>query len=78
MVVLLENCYVHGSNNPLSPDTDGDGNTFSLRRLDDGSEWKVLKNYPTENEVRGDIAPFASDIEYCAMKYYWWVRYFTV
>ena len=77
-VVLLENLYVHGSNNPLAPATDEEGNTYSLRRLEDGSEWKVLKNFPAEAEVRWDLSPFATDVEYGAMKYYWWVKYAVV
>jgi SAM-dependent methyltransferase len=76
-VILLENLYVRGSNNPLSPTTDEEGNTFSLRRLEDGSQWRVLKNFPTEAEVRQDLSPFACDIEYGAMKYYWWAKYHT-
>lgn len=76
-VVLLENLYVHGSNNPLATEIDNEGNTYSLRSLDDGSEWKVLKNFPTEAEIRQDLSQFATDIEYGAMKYYWWVKYST-
>jgi len=76
-VVLLENLYVHGSSNPPAPTTDPEGNTYSIRRLADGSEWRVLKNYPTEVEIRRDLSPFATDIEYVALEYYWWVKYAT-
>ena len=74
-VVLLENLFVPGSNSPMAPTTDEEGNTYSLRRLDDGSQWRVLKNFPTEAQLRQDLSPFATDIEYGAMKYYWWARY---
>jgi demethylmenaquinone methyltransferase/2-methoxy-6-polyprenyl-1,4-benzoquinol methylase len=74
-VVLLENLYVPGSNSPMAPTTDEEGNTYSLRRLEDGSQWRVLKNFPTEAQLRHDLSPFATDIEYGAMKYYWWARY---
>jgi demethylmenaquinone methyltransferase/2-methoxy-6-polyprenyl-1,4-benzoquinol methylase len=77
LVVLLENSYVHGSNSPLAPTADEEGNTYSLRRLEDGSEWRVLKNFPTEAELRADLYPFATDIEYGGLRYYWWVKYFT-
>ena len=77
-LVFLENLYVHGSNNPMAPEVDGEGNTYSLRRLEDGSEWKVLKNFQTEAELRQDLSPFATAIEYGAMKYYWWVKCRTI
>lgn len=76
-VVMLENLYVHGSNNPLAPETDEEGNTFSLRQLDDGSKWKVLKNYPEKEEVIHDLSLFATNIEYIGMKYYWLAKYST-
>jgi len=74
-VVLLDNVYVDGSSSPPAPAPDREGNTYSLRRLADGSEWRILKNYPTETEVREDLSPLAAEVEYGAMKHYWWARY---
>jgi ubiquinone/menaquinone biosynthesis C-methylase UbiE len=76
-VVLLENLYVPGSSSPMASTTDEEGNTYSLRRLENGSEWRILKNFPTEAQLRQDLSPFATNIEYGAMKYYWWARYAT-
>lgn len=50
-VVLLDHVYVEGVSSPIS-DTDADGNTYQITRLKDGSNVRVLKNYPTESELR--------------------------
>jgi SAM-dependent methyltransferase len=50
-VVLLDHAYVEGVSAPIA-DTDADGNTYQITRLKDGSNVRVLKNYPTEAELR--------------------------
>lgn len=75
IVVFVDNIYVEGSNNPMSDYVDGEGNTYSRRRLQDGSEWDVLKNFPTEDELRKLLDGSAEDIEYYKSSYYWWLSY---
>jgi len=43
---------------------DRDGNRISLRRLPDGSEMHVVKNFPTEDELRECIGPYADGVLY--------------
>jgi len=43
----MDNRYVDGSSTPIS-ERDADGNTYQRRRLADGSDNRVLKNFPTE------------------------------
>lgn len=50
-VVFLDNRFVEGSSTPVS-ERDEEGNTYQLRRLDDGSTHRVLKNFPTQLELR--------------------------
>ena len=50
---------------------DADGNTFQVRTLADGSTVRVMKNFPPEDELRRDLEPFATDVEYTALQYYW-------
>jgi ubiquinone/menaquinone biosynthesis C-methylase UbiE/ribosomal protein S18 acetylase RimI-like enzyme len=50
-VVLLDNRYVEGSSTPIA-ERDAAGDTWQARRLDDGSTHRVLKNFPTEAELR--------------------------
>jgi SAM-dependent methyltransferase len=74
VVVALENLYVEGSSTPLSH-ADADGNTFQRRKLDDGSEHVVLKNFPSEDELRTEIEGVATAVEYTALGYYWLLKY---
>ena len=73
-VILVDNLYVEGSSTPLSH-TDQDGNTYQMRQLQDGSRHEVLKNFPSEVDLRQHLAPFASQITYTALMYYWVVQY---
>ena len=73
-VVLLDNLLVEGSSTPIAH-RDADGNTYQVRRLDDGSEHAVLKNFPAEEELRADIAAFGHDMSYHAFQHYWLFSY---
>jgi SAM-dependent methyltransferase len=76
VVVALDNLYVEGSSTPIAH-ADAEGNTFQKRRLDDGSEHLVLKNFPTESELRAELAGVASRVEYTALSYYWLLEFRT-
>ena len=73
-VVLLDNRYVEGSSTPVAG-FDADGNTFQVRRLPDGSTVRVMKNFPSEEELRRDLGPYATAVEYAALEYYWLASY---
>lgn len=73
-VVLMDNLYVEGNSTPLA-ERDVDGNTYQLRRLQDGSEHRVLKNFPSEADLRRALAPHARAFSYQALEYYWLAEY---
>ena len=73
-VVLMDNLYVEGSSTPIA-ERDGEGNTYQLRGLSDGSENRVLKNFPTEDELRAALEPHARTFSYQALEYYWLAQY---
>jgi demethylmenaquinone methyltransferase/2-methoxy-6-polyprenyl-1,4-benzoquinol methylase len=73
-VLLMDNRYVEGSSTPLG-EPDADGDTYQLRRLADGSENRVLKNFPTEAELRTALLPHARAFSYQALEYYWLAEY---
>jgi demethylmenaquinone methyltransferase/2-methoxy-6-polyprenyl-1,4-benzoquinol methylase len=74
VVVMLDNLYSDDSSTPISR-RDGDGNTYQLRPLDDGSVHEVLKNFPTREQVLTAIAPCARDVQWTEHEYYWTLRY---
>jgi demethylmenaquinone methyltransferase/2-methoxy-6-polyprenyl-1,4-benzoquinol methylase len=75
LVVLIDNRYVEGSNWPITR-RDVDGNTYQQRRLDDGSEHEVLKNFPDAAELgRCLTSAGAGSIEITELSYYWAASY---
>jgi ubiquinone/menaquinone biosynthesis C-methylase UbiE len=73
-VVFIDNCYVEGSSTPISR-TDERGETFQIRKLDDGSTHEVLKNFPTESELRAAVDGLASEVRIEFLRYYWILQY---
>ena len=69
---VLDNTYVKGNSSPITR-RDPQGNTYQTRRLESGTEFEVLKNYPTEQELRGTLRFFTESVEVKWLKYYWWV-----
>jgi demethylmenaquinone methyltransferase/2-methoxy-6-polyprenyl-1,4-benzoquinol methylase len=74
LVVFLDNNYVEGSSTPIAR-RDSEGNTFQTRKLEDGAEFEVLKNFPTETELRASVKAIADNIEVTQFQYYWCLRY---
>lgn len=70
IVAFLDNRYVEGSSTPIAQ-RDPEGNTWQRRPLDDGSEHLVLKNFPTEAELREQTGKFGGNARYFALDYYW-------
>jgi protein-L-isoaspartate O-methyltransferase len=44
--------------------TDADGNTIDRRSLPDGRSFEIVKNFPSEEEVRSALAGIARNVEY--------------
>jgi SAM-dependent methyltransferase len=70
-VVLMDNRFVEGSSTPIS-EIDAQGNTYQLRRLGDGSQIRVLKNFPSEAELRSQLP---SSLNVRTLEYYWLADY---
>lgn len=69
-IVFMDNNSVAGSNHAVTK-TDKDGNTYQRRHLADGTAWDVLKNFPTDDQLRSALAPIARNIEITRHEYYW-------
>jgi demethylmenaquinone methyltransferase/2-methoxy-6-polyprenyl-1,4-benzoquinol methylase len=76
-VVFLDNLYVEGNSTPVSaPDAGGD--TWQVRALSDGSQHRVLKNFPSQGELREATHGIAGDLRLHEWKYYWALEYTAV
>ncbi len=75
-VVFIDNVYVEGSSTPISR-VDENGDSFQQRRLDNGSTHEVLKNFPTETELRTAVKGLARDARVEFLQYYWILSYFV-
>jgi ubiquinone/menaquinone biosynthesis C-methylase UbiE len=73
-VLLMDNRYVDGSSIPIA-ERDTEGNSYQRRPLSDGSDNRVLKNFPTEQDLRASLAPHARTFAYEVLEYYWLVEY---
>ena len=73
-VVLLDNRFVAGSSSPLIA-RDEEGNTWQERQLRNGSSHRVLKNFPSEDELLEATAGLRKSVEYRCWQYYWALRY---
>lgn len=73
-VVLLDNSAAQCERLPISH-TDNFGNSFQDRELDDGSVYRVLKNFPGEAELVTLAGKHARDIRYISLQYFWIFQY---
>ena len=74
LIVVADNLYVEGSNSPIKR-RDDHGNTYQQRTLDNGQQFEVLKNFPTEAELRGVLQDHAWDVSVTSFTYYWCMTY---
>ena len=73
-VVLLDNRFVEGSSTPITVQ-DATGDTFQLRKLEDGSTHRVLKNFPSRYELREVVQGAAGEVRYHEWQYFWALEY---
>ena len=73
-VVFIDNVYVEGSSTPISR-VDESGDTYQIRRLQDGSTHEVRKNFPTETELRAAVEGLASNVRIERLRFYWTLSY---
>lgn len=72
-LIFIDNKYVKGSSTPIAR-TDTAGNTYQNRQLQNGEVYEVLKNFPTEKEVKNLIGPLGFEMEWLELEYYWILR----
>lgn len=75
-VVLLDNRFVAGSSSTIS-EWDAEGNSYQTRGLADGSTHRVLKNFPSRDELGAALAPWANDLRHHEWPHFWALEYVT-
>ncbi len=73
-IALLDNRYVEGSSTPIT-ERDAQGNTYQLRLLRDGTRHRVLKNFPSTQELQAALGEHACGLEIRELDYYWFATY---
>ena len=73
-MVFIDNAYVRGSSTPLSR-RGADGNTYQRRVLSNGRAHEVLKNFPTEAELRHAVDGLADNVKVGFLPYFWILTY---
>lgn len=75
LLIFMDNRFVAGSSTPISR-IDAEGNTYQSRRLDNGTVHEVLKNFPSEKEVKNILSEMAAvEIQWTELPYYWFLTY---
>jgi ubiquinone/menaquinone biosynthesis C-methylase UbiE len=74
LLMFMDNRFVAGSSTPICR-TDEEGNTYQLRRLENGTAHEVLKNFPSETEVKNILSDRAVEIRWTELPYYWFLTY---
>jgi SAM-dependent methyltransferase len=73
-VCFIDNIYVEGESSKISR-IDENGNTYQKRKLSNGEEYEVIKNFPTEDELVELLSNFGKNSVYHKNKYYWIISY---
>jgi len=73
-VFIADNTYVEGNSTPISR-TDGGGNTYQTRALENGERHEVLKNFPTHAELSAWGERFGTGVEVRILTYFWVLQY---
>ena len=73
-ICIIDNRFVAGNSTPIEYE-DEQGNTYQKRRLKDGSEYSIIKNFPTEKELTKILKGRGRNIEVHLFEYYWSLNY---
>ncbi|MFX0027174.1 MAG: methyltransferase domain-containing protein [Candidatus Hermodarchaeota archaeon] len=74
LVIFFDNRRVEGSSTSISR-IDIGGNTYQLRKLEDGREYEILKNFPTKKEILETLGNKVKNLKIKFLKYFWIISY---
>ncbi|MBT7371087.1 MAG: class I SAM-dependent methyltransferase [Gammaproteobacteria bacterium] len=73
-VILIDNSVAQCQRLPITF-TDEWGNTFQDRQLDNGETYRVLKNFPTVEELEHWVSAFGDPEDYVELEQFWLYQY---
>ena len=73
-VTFVDNRFIDSASTPIAA-RDESENTYQDRRLADGRAFRVLKNFPSEDELRTAVSSDAVNVEITWLQYYWYMTY---
>ncbi len=74
LVIFIDNYYIAGSSIPISR-IDNEGNTYQIRKLQDGREYEILKNFPTRETFDEILGKRVKNLKIEFLTYFWIVTY---
>lgn len=74
LIIFIDNRHVKRSSTSISR-MDIHGNTYQIRKLEDGREYEILKNFPTKKEIRDILENKVKNLKIQFLKYFWIVSY---
>jgi len=73
-VIFIDNNQTQLRDFPIA-ETDSDGNTYQHRSLNDGSVHRVLKNFPSQQDLVQLVSPFATQLHWRELSNFWLFEY---
>ena len=73
-VLLIDNSKIQCRTLPIT-EKDKHGNTYQNRVLDDGTRYRVLKNFPSNNELCRAIEGFGTHASFQELEHFWIFKY---
>jgi SAM-dependent methyltransferase len=70
LVLMIDQIYVKGLSAPTSRQDEW-GNLYSLRKLANGSSYEIMKNYPSDEELRDSFASVCDHISVMRLHHFW-------
>ncbi len=70
VILMIDQTYVEGICTPASR-LDEWGNQYALRTLRNGSTYEIVKNYPSDEELRASFAHFSNDVRVMRLRHFW-------
>jgi SAM-dependent methyltransferase len=70
VVLMIDQVFVEGRTGAASRQDEW-GNLLTLRTLENGATFEIIKNYPSSEELHNDFAQVCQDIEITLIPHFW-------